>query len=470
MMAGFPSFQAILDAVDHGVVVYDPSTGEVVEVNERMCAMHGYTREECLAFEVGDFSADEPPHERENARQLMRKAVTEGPQRYRWVNRRREGDLFRVDVTLHCTEVEGEERVVATVRDLRRHGHDEEMQHESEQKFRALAEEALVGISLIQDGRFQYVNETYAEIFGYDRAEMIDTFPVETVIYPADRPKVRENLRKRLDGEVDAVQYQVRGYTKEGETIYVKIYGRRFTYRGKPAIIGCVLDVTRERRLEEELLQIQERERRRMGRELHDGIASDLTGIALIVSSLVRRAKKGKQIAPEELSEVTTFLNETIRETQSLSRGLSPIGLEQGLESALEDLAERTQRHDDLDCSFEATDALPDLSAKTATHLYRIAQEAVGNAIKHAEADRIWIRLATEGESLVLEVQDDGKGWSEPSAGDGLGMRTMHYRANLTGSTLAIEEAPEGGTLVRCRVPASRYQSTVRGEQSVHQR
>jgi PAS domain S-box-containing protein len=129
---------------------------------------------------------------------------------------------------------------------------------ESEAKFRDLAERSVVGVYLIQDGVFKYVNPKLAEIFGYTREELIDRMGPQDLVFPEDWPTVRENLRQRLDGEIDSIHYDFRGRTRDDGIVDVEVYGTRTVYKGAPAVIGSLLDITRRRELEKANLEAKD--------------------------------------------------------------------------------------------------------------------------------------------------------------------------------------------------------------------
>ena len=129
---------------------------------------------------------------------------------------------------------------------------------ESEQMFRDLTEKSLVGIYLIQDGLFRYVNSRFAEILGYEAHELIETINHVETLLPEDRAEVVEKLRKRESGEISSIHHMFRVVTKKGEIRNVEVYGSRTTYRGRPAVIGTMLDITERSRAEELLKQAEE--------------------------------------------------------------------------------------------------------------------------------------------------------------------------------------------------------------------
>jgi signal transduction histidine kinase len=218
-------------------------------------------------------------------------------------------------------------------------------------------------------------------------------------------------------------------------------------------------------RLETQILEAGEAERRRIGHELHDGLGQRLTAVALAVdglAALLREQPDGSARAAEAAGRI----REAIAETRRLSHGLAPVGLEAGgLAHALENMASGLSAAGAVRVVFETSNPPPVCSTEVATQLFRIAQEAVTNALKHASPSEIRIGLHAEPEALALEVEDDGEGF--PSAamglgqggavgvgmGGGLGLRLMRHRAQLLGGQLDVSPARAGGTLVRCRVP-----------------
>jgi PAS domain S-box-containing protein len=326
---------------------------------------------------------------------------------------------------------------------------------ESEEKFRTLTESALVGITLIQEGVYEYVNPAMAEMTGYSREELLGASPKRTV-HPEDWPRVERQIEKRLEGKTREVQYETRLLTKSGDTRHVEVAGSRITYQGEPALIATVQDVTEQRRMRRELIQVQEEERRRIGQDLHDSIASQLTGAKIKMSLLSSKAQAKE--AEEGIQEVESIIEESANDVRKLSHGLNPGGLSEGdLCSALRGLAENTKegRFEEKLREGEGDQLSCTLDGETATHLYRIAQEAVSNARVHGNGEEIIIRLGEKEDTLLLEVEDNGVGF-EPEESDknaSLGLRSMRHRAEIIDAELVIESSLGEGTLVRAQLP-----------------
>jgi signal transduction histidine kinase len=207
-------------------------------------------------------------------------------------------------------------------------------------------------------------------------------------------------------------------------------------------------------RLEREVLEISESERRRIGHDLHDSLGQRLTATSMTMSAFIGMLKEEAPALTEQGEDIGRQLREAISEVRSLSHGLAPVALvDDGLMAALTSLADDVVRAGAVRCVFECADSVHVTNAEIADHVYRIAQEAVNNALKHAAPSEIRIGLAQLKETLLLEVDDDGDGFSEniPPT-DGIGLRVMRYRARLIGAALEIGSPPSGGTRISCRV------------------
>jgi PAS domain S-box-containing protein len=219
-------------------------------------------------------------------------------------------------------------------------------------------------------------------------------------------------------------------------------------------IIAAGVDITESKRLENTILDISAKERSRIGQDLHDGLGQDLTGISFM--SKVLEQKLIEELRPEaaEAAKIVKLVNEAINKTRELSRGLLPVGSDaEGLMSELGRWVDEVSDRFGIACRFRCKDPIMIYSENVATHLYRIAQEAVNNAIKHGCPTHIDISLAQSVDGIRLSIKDDGVGLPENlQTSAGLGLQIMNYRAKMIGGTLQVERAPEGGTIVACQL------------------
>lgn len=210
-----------------------------------------------------------------------------------------------------------------------------------------------------------------------------------------------------------------------------------------------------ELRLEREVLNISESERQRIGHDLHDSLGQRLTAASMTANAMLEALKTQAPSLSGHGELVAEQLRAAIAEARSLSHGLAPVTMEaEGLMNALEEMAASLTRSGRVRCVLECPQPVRVGSMETGMHLFRIAQEAVNNALKHASAAEIRIGLEQQADALVLEVEDDGIGFEEDAAllSEGLGLRVMRYRARLLGGSLEIGPSPAGGTRVSCRV------------------
>jgi signal transduction histidine kinase len=225
--------------------------------------------------------------------------------------------------------------------------------------------------------------------------------------------------------------------------------------RVRERTVALTEEIRERERLERILLDVGEAERRRIGRDLHDSLGQFLTGTAL--AGQVLKEKLATRSAPEEAdaARIVGLVEEAIEVARGFARGLDPVPLEGGgLAEGLEQLASRTSHVSSILCDCEVEGAVEVADTAAATHLYRIAQEAITNALKHGRARHVSVRLFQRNGRVVLAVDDDGRGIPEPAErGQGMGLRIMAHRAAVMGGTFQIQALPPHGTSVTCEMP-----------------
>ena len=217
-------------------------------------------------------------------------------------------------------------------------------------------------------------------------------------------------------------------------------------------ICGQIGQVMGRRRAERMLLEVSEREQQRIGQDLHDGLCQQLTGISYIASDL--EARLARQNSPDSgvAARIAQLARETAMEARQVARGLNPVKVgKAGLIAALQELTASIRSMFTIECRFESQDDISVLSHEAAVHIYRIAQEAIHNAITHGKANEIVVSLGRQPEGIVLRVTDNGRGLDNGSTdGSGMGLENMNYRAHAIGAQLQFTARPEGGTMMDC--------------------
>lgn len=230
---------------------------------------------------------------------------------------------------------------------------------------------------------------------------------------------------------------------------YLRDFEARSIVCGEDEVLAVVRDVTQLRRLEKEILEISSREQQRIGQDLHDGLGQHLTGITFLSKALERKlaAKAAEEAA--EVAEIGRLVMQALSQTRNLARGLFPVELEQnGLISALKELASNVERLCRIKCQVECDPALQITNNLLATHVFRIVQEAINNSVKHGKARNVHVMLRSEGDKALLRIEDDGTGIKLGTRSDGLGLKIMQYRARRIGGTFDIQPGQSGGTAI----------------------
>ena len=333
---------------------------------------------------------------------------------------------------------------------------DEELRA-SEERFRQLAENINEVFWMTDIGKRQmmYVSPGYETIWGRTR-ESLYAAPQSWMeaIHPDDRERVRvAALTKQTAGEYDE-QYRIVRPTGEARWIRDRAYPVQDTTGQVYRIVGIAEDITERKRLEKEILDISDRERHRIGQDIHDGLCQHLAGTAFAVTSLEQTLAAVHSSQVTEVRKIAQLMDQAITEARHIAQGLSPVELDpQGLMAALEQLAANVSRLFDVNCTFSCQRAVPVRDNAVAMELYRIAREGVNNAIKHGKPKHIWVALTSVNDRVNLTVEDDGVGIPEVREdGEGMGLHIMAYRARMIGGLLDIQRQAARGTIVTCSV------------------
>ncbi|MEW5788087.1 MAG: PAS domain S-box protein [Pseudomonadota bacterium] len=241
-------FRLLLDSSRDGIVIIDQNH-RVVEANQRFADMLGYNHEDLLQLHTRDFES--PQGEADILANLSDPSQTR--RLFETRHRRQDGSEFDVEVSVSGASWGGENLVLCICRDISQRKHIESAIRESEARFRALVEQSLAGIYIIQDGGFRYVNPGFAAIFGYAVPEDILGKNTMELVAPEDRERVGDNVRRRVEGEIADIHYVFKGLRRDGSRIDVEVHGRAFDYEGRPAVIGLILDITARKAAEDAL-------------------------------------------------------------------------------------------------------------------------------------------------------------------------------------------------------------------------
>jgi PAS domain S-box-containing protein len=305
------------------------------------------------------------------------------------------------------------------------------------------------------DGTVSSWNAAAERIFGYKAGEIIGRS--SALLLPPDRADETRQVLERVRRGERITHFETVRLRRDGKplTISMCVSPIRNATRRIVGASTIARDVTAERDLEARLLETGERERQRLGRDLHDGLGQQLGGMELLCRTLAASLNRRHRPETRTAELLVTQIREAIAQTRALARGLAPVlDSPTGLMLALEDFTANAQSLFGIKCAFLCDEPVlvPDHAA--AVHLFRIAQESFNNALRHGAARRIELQLLRKGGNLLLHIRNDGRrlpaAW-ETSAG--LGIRIMHYRTSVLGGSIRWCNTRPRGVLVTCIVP-----------------
>jgi PAS domain S-box-containing protein len=445
--------------------------GQITAWNRGAQSMYGYTEADALKMNLCDLVNDEA---REDTHSLL-KRIVQGAAVPAFEAQRRTRDGRMIDVWTTVTllkDASGRPAALATTdRDItaRRQAEKEigalnaqleervtQLQH-SEEQIRAILDATADAVVTIDPlGKIITFNQTAVRLFGYDAGEIIGQ-DVSLLMPQSERSQHTGYLaryRQTREAHIIGNPREFIACRKDGVLFPIRLSVTEVDHMG--LYVGFIHDMTVAKALQAELLNIATLEQQRIGEELHDGTQQELTGLGLLAQNLSEALHQhGSEADAKAAARLASGIAQANRNVRELAHGLVPVPVDaKSLPAALEELAKSTRESYKLSCEFDYPEPVNVGNGSTATHLYRIAQEAVGNTVRHAKAQTISIRLAHAKDALLLEIRDDGVGITpRPPQHAGAGLRLMEHRCSIIGGRFRIERQKGGGTLVACEIP-----------------
>ena len=367
------------------------------------------------------------------------------------------GDLTREQLVQCVRELEAKIALaeLQTIDRTTERRRDQAALRDREARLHAILETAVEGIITIDErGIIESLNAAAETIFGYSADEIIGRNV--KVLMPAPYRQQHDgylsNYLRTGHARIIGIGREVVGQRKDGTVFPMELSVSEVKLEERRLFTGFVRDITERKRLEREILEISDREQRRIGQGLHDGLCQHLAGIELMSQVLEQQLAKKSHPTAAQAGRIAEHVREAIAQTRMLARGLSPVSMEaNGLMSALEELTKTITELFDIECRFECEETMLISDNAAATHLYRIAQEAINNAIKHGKARKIVVALERYKSNNRLRITDNGTGFpKELNDHSGMGLQIMKYRAGMIGASLEIQRADGKGTSVIC--------------------
>ena len=456
--------RTLVDAAFEGIGVC--CEGIIVDVNEQLTLMLGYTRSELIGMPVARFVAPE-------SRELVRQAIQSGQtDSYEHLAIRKDGTVFPVEVRSRMHGTGTNQVRLTAVRDITERKKAERALRESEERFRAVVDCSPECIAVAVDERVAYLNPAGRRLFGFGNSTDLTGHSVYDFVPPAFHEEIRTRRQGVLELGLTAEVKEGQLLRADGSPVAVEAMAVPFVYAGQPAILNIIRDISERKRLEREraealireqkareeftrkLIASQEAERRRIAAELHDSLGQNL----LLIKNRAQLALlggAGSADANAQLEEISALANAAISEVRQISHDLHPYQLDHlGLTGALEAMIDNAARSSGV--TFERKlDRVDEVFAKDgATNLYRVVQESLSNVLKHSRARHGRVRLERDVREIILRISDDGLGFdAAQSENHGLGLRNIAERVRILGGRLALNSSVQRGTCVEVTIP-----------------
>lgn len=444
------NLRALLDRSSEGIAVHD-SDGRLLEVNERLCDMLGYAREELLSMSVCDFDIDHPA---EQVRAVLADLSPGGRRVLRTRHRGRDGATIPVELRLTAVATPDGRRFIGFRSDTSAQDRLAAELAGNQQRFQRLFDVNPDAMLVVRRQRITLANPAAVTLLNAADADDLTGLFIHELVPPHRAEFVRERIELLRTGRTAPLAEDetccLDGVIKPTESIAIP-----FVDEAGPATLVILRDISARRAMETTVLEASDEARRVLAHDLHDDLGQRLTGLSLLADALARRLGAEGHEQTDAAVRLRDLLADTVQATRRLAHGQLPRELEDGhLGAALRDLGARLRANPLVHCRvrIRGNDAEA-LSASAATHLFRIAQEASTNALRHGRAGMVFIVLQCRPQFVRLIVADDGAGLATADAGGGIGLQAMSYRAHALRGTLQFARRHGGGTRVICRLP-----------------
>jgi len=446
------------ESIHHGVILCD-GEGYITYWNKATEEIFGYTKKEAEGKHLSFVLLKEARNELEK---LISHKDSKSAASGRWPCKHKKHAHVWTDLRFNKIN-EGKNtgtQIIATVCNIQSLKSVEKELEESEAHKQAILESSVDGIITINEkGLIQSFNKAAQKIFGYHENEVVGQ-NIKILMPLPYSEKHDTYIRSYLEtGEKKIIGKgrEVQGLKKDGTVFPIDLSVGETMWNENRIFTGIIKDITDRKELEKRVLEISNEERKRIGQDLHDGLGQMLTGIRMISENLARKLKANGIPGADEVEEISKMISETDEFARSITHDMVEVDLEEnGLDMALQKLCKRNEKMFNVNFKYQNEGDVYIEKDSIAINLYRIAQEAMHNAVKHGKADLIMVRLSNTGRHTSLIITDNGVGFSDEhdlNENKGMGIKIMKYRTGLMGGIFEITRADKEITIVRCMIP-----------------
>lgn len=467
-------FQAYFDSGSVGLSV-TAADKTWIEVNQRLCKMLGYTKEELIGLSWNELSH---PADLASNLKLFQQALDGKIDNYELDKRfiRKDGSILYVTLSVVCQRNNdgSVHHFLSSYIDITERKRAEESIRESEDRYHNLLNTAPVGIAVYSDGKFVFINPAGLKLLGAETYNQLLEKPITEIIHPDGLEKSLNLFQRMMSGESGLYPARDKYIRFDGKLVDVEVIASIIIYNEKPSVQVIVTDITERKKAEREIFnsreqlralnarleKVQEEERIKLSRELHDNLGQNLTGLKMDVAWLAKRIKSEISYETEVLITKTDsmleLIDDIIKNIRRVSAELRPNGLDYlGLIPSIEWQIEEYRKRTELQCEFKTNVTNINFKPDINSSIFRIFQEAFTNIIRHSGATKVTINIMEETDILRLEIADNGIGINEALLSDdhSLGIIGMKERTLQFNGQLNIEKVSEGGTKLTLTIP-----------------
>jgi PAS domain S-box-containing protein len=385
----------------------------------------------------------------------------------------RRGSEFPIEISFSRMDIDARPGFAGFIRDISARKQIEEALRESEEKYRRLVDLSPDLVTVHQDGIFVFANAAAAKLLGLESPTQLINRSIIEFVHPDSHHVLTARMKLLYEGGHPTEPGELKLRRSDAGVVHLETHAVPIVWQGRPAAQVVARDITGRKRAEEalaeysqrlqamsrQLLEVQENERRSLARELHDTVGQELTAISLNLAMLRDALPEDlAQRVGDRLEDSEKLLEATSGRLRNIMADLRPPGIDElGFMTVLKEHARAVAQRSELKLTIEGADARQRFAPATAIALFRIAQEALNNSVKHAHASVIGVKLQDEPDVVRLTLYDNGRGFdagrTRAFGAYGMGMTTMRERAEAIGARLHIEAAPGQGTRISVVVP-----------------
>lgn len=450
-------FRLFFENLPLAVLVFDVESLRILDANAAAAQLYGYSRDALRSMTMLDIR---PVELRQTFLGVLKNLPETVSSVGTWTHQRQDGRLIEVEIVTYAMEINGRRARLSVLQDVTEQLAMQDALRRSEQRLRLLAE---ITNDVIWE--LDVVNNTVEikhglrELLGFEPAGTVSLAWWAGHVHPEDWAALERGVNAALAGGDSTWNAQYRIRQADGE--YIHVYSRGHILRDEQGraqrMIGAMIDITRQMEIKEAATRAALEERRRLARDLHDAVTQSLYSLSLLVEAARRHAQLGdRKAANDYIARLGELAQQALKEMRLLVYEMRPPSLkEQGLAGALQSRLDAVERHAGIRARLHV-DMTRRLTPAAQLQLYRVAEEALNNALKHASATTVRIHIQSGDAGTILEITDNGRGF-EPQAArasSGLGLISMRERVEKLGGRFELDSAPGRGTKIRVTLEA----------------